>query len=384
MKSLLICLILCATAVTASAQNRTLEQVRFDTARLLFENPDNRAVRFRYAKVSYHTGNYRSAKFHLLALMRTSKAADDLALLKRVHGTVVETAPLSFGLNLSILPSTNISRTSSNQIFDTLAGTYRIVDGGQEESGVGLRFGGRMTYETVLPNDGGTLTYSAALNRNQYPVDRLNSFDGTLSVTWGQHGLRGTTQITPYVFRNIYDQAGPQNADSTRIGVKASYEHYLTDKSSITGTISVEKRNYDGLDYLDGPVLSLGASYTGPVFDQSSLGFGILTTHSKPTRAHLQYTGISLWGEITTPVFEMGTLGLNASLGGRNYDGIFPALAEARQDRFASIGISFSSARIRVWDTIPKLSCQIEQNRSNVALYEYKSKDCALTFVQNF
>ncbi len=378
--------LLCALTggIGASADQVSLEQIRLQTAYQLAQYPENRALRFRYAKASFHSGNYEASKFHLTELMRSSTDTEDLAVLKQVRATVLKTDPFSFGLHFTILPSTNIARTSSNQLFDTLLGTFLIVGGGQEETGVGFRLGAQAAYEVAQPDWGSTITYTASLSRSSYPIDRLNNYEAFVGATWGKRTLGGFAQITPYAIRTLFDDTSQPKGDSTRAGLRYSYEHYLGVSRSITGAITAEHRNYNELDYLDGQFFSFDLSYVSPLSQSSFIELGAQLSRSAPESDHLKYGGLMGWAEITRRVPSIGTIGLSGSVAARNYDGVFPASTFARQDRYASIGVSFTSPHIKVWNTSPKITCQITQNWSNIALYDYRANDCAIGFVQNF
>jgi hypothetical protein len=383
-----IFLIACLMAGTAHAQSTSLsqdqiEQIRRATAYQLSQNPDNRALRFQYAKASYQSERYDAAKYHLQQLMRTSPNARDLQQLQEAYAMVVEESPWSFGLNFSILPSTNVNKTSSNEIFETPLGPLLIVGGGTEESGVGLRYGARANYESPL-SSGATLTYGLELNRSQYPADRLNYTDGTVRLTWSKYSLNGRTTITPYATRYVYDVSDGDSSDSTRYGLRVGYEHFLTSDSSIAGSITAERRDYDEKDYLDGSFVSTSLSYQNQISETYHLRLQTSVSASAPQQDHLRYIGVSMSGELTRPVQDWGTVGVSLGLGARQHESDFPLLGEPREDRSASIGMSFRSQQIRVFGSSPKLSCQVQQNWSNVAIYEYRSTDCAVTFERNF
>lgn len=381
-------LVACLVAGTAQAQTADLsqdqiEQIRRGIASQLSQNPENRALRFRYAQASYQSGRNDAAKYHLQQLMRTSPNARDLQQLQEAYATVVEDSPWSFGLNFSILPSTNIDKTSSNEIFETPLGSLLIVGGGVEESGVGLRYGGSINYENPL-SSGASLTYGLDLNRSQYPEDRLNNTDATARLTWSKYFLSGQATITPYATRYVYDVADGDSSDSTRYGLRVGYEHFLTSDSSITGSVTAERRDYDEKDYLDGSFFSTSLSYQSQMSKIYHLRLQANVSANTPEQNHLRYVGAFMSGELTRPVQNWGTVGVSLGLGMRQYEGNFPLLGKPREDRSASIGISFRSQKIRVFGSSPKVSCQVQQNWSNVALYDYQSTDCALTFVRNF
>jgi hypothetical protein len=379
----LVCLVLCTVWSPALAQDTAqlnrLEQIRYVTAR----QPGNRALRFKYAQTSYQAGRHNAAKYHLQILMRTSHSEVELRQLQKAYRTVLSDSPWSFGLNFSFLPSTNINKTSSNEVFDTLLGQFLISNGGTEESGLGARLGVRLGYDTALES-GASLSYGLELNRNQYPTDRLNNFDGTVRLTFGQRTINGSTQISPYIRRTLYDASEGNSSDFIRYGMQLSHQYYLTDKSSVTGTLTAERRDYDNLDYLDGNFISTSISYRGPITEDYSLNVRLRISNSAPEQEHLRYFGADLWGEVTHSIDNIGTIGLNANLGMRQYQADFPALGAAREDLSAGIGVSFSSPHIKVFKTTPKLSCRFQQNWSNVGLYDFTSTDCAVSFEHKF
>lgn len=388
MRCIGIFLITCLMASTAHAQSTSLsadqiEQIRRATAYQLSQSPENRALRFRYAQASYQSGRHGAAKYHLQDLMRTSPNASDLQQLQEAYATVAEDSPWSFGLNFSILPSTNINKTSSNEIFETPLGPLLIVGGGTEESGVGLRYGARVNYESPL-SSGATLTYGLELNRSQYPADRLNNTDGSVRLTWSDYSLSGRTTITPYATRSVYDVSGGDSSDSTRYGLRVGYEHFLTSESSIAGSVTAERRDYDEKDYLDGSFFSTSLSYQNQINDTYHLRLQTSVSASTPQQDHLRYISLAMSGELTRPVRDWGTVGVSLGLGARQHESDFPLLGEPREDRSASIGMSFRSQQIRMFGSSPKLSCQLQQNWSNIALYEFRSTDCAITFERNF
>jgi len=380
--ALLVLALLSTGAVAQStSESGHVERTVIILAQQLAKAPDNRTLRFRYARAAYQSGRYDSAKYHLKVLMRTSENSAELDQLRRAYASVVNKSPWSFSLNFSLLPSTNIRKTSFNEIFETQLGDFTIIGGGEQESGLGARFGASVSYASVLDN-GLFLNFGLDINRNWYPVERLNRYDGQASVTFGWQWVNGLTQATPYVARSIYQADKTKN--STRYGVRLSHEYYLSNDASITGSVLTETRDYDDLDYLDGPFFLASLSYRNKFADAFSLSLRGSLSHHQPQQAHLQYTGASVWGEVSRTFSDFATIGLNANVGGRQYDGIFPALTEARQDTEFGVGVSFSSPRLKILDVTPKVSCRYTKSSSNVALYEYKSTDCSVSFEQRF
>lgn len=383
-----VVLSLCLLAGMGHAQSVSLapeqiEQMRRTTAYQLSQNPQNRTVRFRHAQASYQVGNHDAARYHLQQLMRTSPNARDLEKLYEAYAIVVAKSPWSFGLNFSFLPSTNVNKTSSNEIFETPLGPLLIAGGGAEESGVGVRYGARVNYESILSTDA-SLTYGFEINRNQFPADRLNNIDGTIRLSWRKVSLSGQTTVAPFVTRHIYEVTERTSSNSTRYGLQVGHEHFLTFDSSITGMFTAERRDYDDKKYLDGSFFSTSLSYQNRVSDSYHVRFQTGISASTPQEDHLRYTAITFSGELTRSVKSLGSIGINIGLGKRAHKANFPLLGKTREDRSASIGFSFRPQKLRVLGASPKVSCVLQKNRSNIALYEYKSTDCTLTFERNF
>ncbi len=378
-----------STAATAQEPARApdtderIARIRAVLAQQLARSPQDRALRFRYAQAAYQSGHFDAAKHHLRILMRSSRLPDELANLQKAYADVVDRSHWSFSGHFSLLPSTNINKTSSNIVFETPLGTAVIPDGDNEESGIGVRFGVGASYEDVLAS-GQTLNYNFGLTRVHFPAERLRRTDASVGLSWGIRAVGSETRINPSLLRTQYDIGGDDSSSSTRYKVRLSHERYLPKGRAVLGSLSAEYRDYDVQDHQDGPVFGAGVTYRTAVFDRFRLISGVNLTRSNPKRPHLRYTGAALSAELSWPVARLGTFGVSAGLGGREYDGDFTSFDFPRSDRFASVGVSATSPRIKIWGSSPKLSCTYQQGWSNIALYDYRSTDCALTFVRNF
>jgi hypothetical protein len=68
----------------------------------------------------------------------------------------------------------------------------------------------------------------------------------------------------------------------------------------------------------------------------------------------------------------------------RDFDSRFPGLAVNRKDQVQDLSLSASHARIQWRGMTPNLKCTVRDHHSNVALYDYKSTDCAITLNHQF
>ena len=369
-----------------SGGNVTLspEQAAILAVRALAQDPENRDARRVYVRALYQGGEYQAARYHLRYLLRGPKTdAEDRYILAAV-ADVVRKKPLSFGGHFSLLPSTNIDKTSSNSVFDTLIGQFAIQGGGKQKSGVGARFGGNLAYE-INSGPQSTITFGLGINRNIYPDRRLRRWDGIGQVSWQRLSRHGSISITPFVGRYVYDTAlNGTKSDMTRKGLRFGWERVLGQERTLFGAVQFEQREYDDKGFANANVrnASLGFSDDPTARFGYSLSLGI--SQEIPNQVHLRNEGYEIGVEGRWRIGTSHRFSANIGFGQDRYHGQFPALGVARRDRSGAIGVSYSNTKIVVFKTSPKISCQYRRGQSNVALYEFSSTDCALSFERRF
>ena len=356
--------------------------VRSRIAARLSADPDNRSLRFQYVQASYQLGDFKSAKRNTDILIRTAESPQEVSALKRVYAEVVSKSPWTSRLGFSIIPSTNIDRTSSNEFFDTALGQLTIVGGGQTKTGVGFLLNGELDYTFAL-RDGSTLTLGASMMRRQFPAERMNFTEFEASLSWRKRTFLTDTQFGPFATRAVYDLGGEDANDWSSIGLSFSQDIRLAKGETLAGKISAERKDFDNSDYADGTYAKVNVTYT-TVFGDSSYRFGFGMDRGWPEQEHLRFTAASTWAEVGRSMAGVGKASLNLGFGARRYEGAFPALGFAREDEWAAIGITFVSPKLRVWNSTPKFSCRFQKNWSNVALYEFQSTDCVITLDRLF
>lgn len=377
-------------AVAARAEENAMPNqlnpgtVRVLAGRKLAQDPDNRALRFFYAKALFQTGGYDAARYHVRQLMRGAHTEEEVEQLRHAYGQIATRDPWSFGLNFAILPSTNINNTSQNEFYDTPFGRFFIESGGDEETGIGTRLGGRLSYEQVLANEQ-TLTYNLSLNRDFHPDERLKRLDGTVAVDLKVVSLGRALSYGTYVSRYVYDgDADSDSSNFTRYGIKVGWDYYQPSTASLFGLLQAEQRVYDEKSHYDGPFYNLKMGYSDALTENSSYKFGFGLSYREPEQEHLSYFGQEVWAEVKYTGFEKVIIGLNARVGQRGYQDTFPGIDGARHDDYAAIGASITNLRFRIFGSTPKLGCELQQTLSNVALYEYRTTDCYIKLARQF
>lgn len=346
----------------------------------LRENPENRRARWALAQASFAVGRYDVARFHVERLLRTSKTQTDIDLLKDALTKISKADPWNIELGFSLLPSTNIRRYTYNDEFVTTIGTFIPVGGGEEESGIGVSVGVGLSYSLGLPDDS-RLTLRARVDQNSYNISELNQTQVLFAARREDYSVGSGTTVEPYV-RFRYDE----NRDLERrdIGLTVSKRWWLDGGELFDLSATAESREEPDSSAVSGPYgrLSFYRSYS--LNPRTRMGVRLSLARSKPHAAHLRYWEGRLSTDVSRRFSNVGTLGVFGSVTARRYDGVFPATNLIREDDTVTYGASYIPNGLKVFESVPKLSCQRERNESNIGLYDYETTDCRLTFERAF
>ena len=172
--------------------------------------------------------------------------------------------------------------------------------------------------------------------------------------------------------------------DRRNVGFNLSRNWWLEDHAQFRVSAVVEDRDYLVDDFMSGPYGRVSLRYSYALDDQSRLGFGAALARSKPQRGHLEYWEGQISADASRRLEEVGTFGIFGRYTMRNYNDIFPATNFIREDKTLILGASYLHPSFKIFGSRPKISCQVERNSSNIALYDYKTTDCGLTFERAF
>ncbi|MFT5631278.1 MAG: hypothetical protein ACI82I_002224 [Gammaproteobacteria bacterium] len=360
-----------------SAQERSSSAQLIQTIR---ENPDNRAARWALSQVAFQAGNYDAARYHVQLLLRTSRSQNDVDTLTRALAEITAADPWNVALSFAFLPSTNIRRTTYNTKFETALGIFTPTGGGDEESGVGLSVGAGLSYALSLP-DNSRLTLRARTDHYLYKSSDLNQTRLLFAVRRDSFAVGRNTALEPYV-RLRYDE--DQTLERRDVGLNLSTGWWLEGGAQLTVSAVLEDRDYLLSDALDGPYGRLSIRYSYAFDERTRLGFGVALARSGPESGHLRYSEGQLSINATRRFQDVGMVGLFGQYTMRHYDELFPATTLIRADERLALGLSFQPSSFEMFGSRPKISCQVERNSSNIALYDYNTTDCRLTFDRTF
>lgn len=364
--------------LSADVPNRTLSGAQL--VQTLRDNPENHAARWALAQASFKVGRYDIARYHVERLLRTTSSQANLDTLTEALAKITEADPWGTEFNFALLPSTNIRRLTYNDKFITLLGTFTPTGGGQVESGIGLTFGAGLSYGINLP-DSSRLTLSARVDQNVFDSSDLNKTVVQFAAKRDAYAIGRSTTIEPYA-RFRLDES--QSIERRYLGLRLSTRWWSENNKQTQVSLVGENREAPESSASNGPYGSIKVRHSFDLDDRTRFGAEMVLSRSRPEGSYLRYWQHQLSADVSRRFAVLGTVGLFGNVTLRGYDDIFPLTDIIREDESVTLGVSYRPARIEVFGSRPKISCQVEKNASNIALYDYETTDCRITFGRSF
>jgi hypothetical protein len=380
LKLLVVCLSITLLFLTAPDLRAQEKISPAHLAGILRQNPDNHAARWAFAQAAFQAGSYDVARYNVERLLHIARSQNDIDVLIRALTEITKLDPWGVSLSFALLPSTNIRRTTYNDQFVTNLGIFNLAGEGEEESGLGISLDSALSYSLSV-SDRSQLTLKALISHNIYDVSDLNQSNVRFAVSQEMFFVGGSAVIEPYV-RFRFDEL--QNLERRDVGLSFSRSWWREDGAQFRATINVENHNYIESDSLSGPYGKINLRYSYSLDERTKFGFGVSLARSEPQENHFRYLEGRVSADILRNFSNLGNIGLFGSFTTREYDDFFPATNLVRQDETVIFGASYSLRSFEIYGSRPRLSCQNEQNLSNIALYEYETTDCGITFERSF
>ncbi|MCA0041990.1 surface lipoprotein assembly modifier [Celeribacter litoreus] len=293
--------------------------------------------------------------------------------------------PLSLSAGGSVLPTSNVYRSSRQDSFETEIGDFPL-DESKGGLGLALSLGTQLTHAYV---PGREFEFGLIGGYSYYddPALRTTTLTGSATHRWFEAGRRYslTASVTDYSYEDIATRTSP---DASQSGLAGSASFRLDDDRIMTISSSYLETEYTERDYLNGWVFGTNIGYSWPM--QNSVRFEVSAGLSLSDVQNDAYSyqgvtaGVAGTKRVSSGLLDGLTYGLGISGEWLDYKSDFDALPYARQDTVTDITLDLSHSRLTVGDMQPRLSCTARYHISNVALYDYQSVDCALKLDYRF
>jgi hypothetical protein len=364
------------TQAQTAVERPTIQQL----ANVLQQDPDNRPARWAFAQGAFNANRYDVARYHVGQLLRSAQSEGDIETLTCGLSEITAADPWDVSFNFSLLPSTNVNRYTYNNEFETLLGIFTPEGGGDEVSGIGLSVGAGLSYTIALP-DYSQLSLRTRVDQRLYDVPDLNSTSVRVALSRESFAIGRTTTMEPFLRLGFDEERELERRD---YGLSLSTPWQLGNGAQLRTSFMGESRNYIDSEASSGPYGRIGVNYENSIGPRMRFRFGVSVARFEPEREHLTYWESSLSANISRRFDGIGALGVFGSITARDYDGIFPATDLIREDDTVALGISYSPQQFDIFGARPKISCQVQRNASNIALYDYQTTDCRIAFEKSY
>jgi hypothetical protein len=169
-----------------------------------------------------------------------------------------------------------------------------------------------------------------------------------------------------------------------RFGVNASYQTRLSDTNGFNFSVLAMKQSFPGQSHRDGWIVDGRWGLSHIVSPSLRLTLGIPFEVQNTGRAHLNHRmlGLTLGAD---KLWQGGLYtGIAAIFENDQFSGVYPGLTYARHDRAQTLSLSFRHSKINVGAFTPEVTVSVTKHRSNVAFFDYQSRDLSVGFSSKF
>jgi hypothetical protein len=217
------------------------------------------------------------------------------------------------------------------------------------------------------------LSLRTRVDQRLYDVSDLNSTSVRVGLSHESFAIGRTTTMEPFLRLGFDEERELERRD---YGLRLSTAWQLGNGGQLRTSFLGESRNFIGSEATSGPYGRIGVNYGNSIGPRLRFGFGVSIARFEPEREHLTYWESDLSANISRR--------FDGIITARDYDGIFPATDLIREDDTVALGISYSSQQFDIFGACPKISCQVQRNASNIALYDYQTTDCRIAFEKSY
>jgi len=333
---------------------------------ILDESPNSARVRVELAAVLARMGDMRAASRELRQAQAGGLPSDVAQLINQFNAALRSRLPFGASLELSLAPSTNINRATSDTTLDTIIAPFELSEDAQAKSGVGIKLGGQgFAKLPVTPS----LQLTARIS-GLGQLFRQSQFDEALTnAQVGIEARTGRWRLAPQIGRSLRWYGGDLYA--------------ITDSASINLTTHLGRQ---GLVEIEAGVAKAdyraNALQDGYIYDGS---IRIERAFSPRTGAALSLVGQRQSARDPGYASVMGGLGLvgwreagrttlfaNVGLYRLEADQRLLLFPERRKEWMLRAGAGATLRHLNVFGFSPVFRVSFERNRSTVGIYDYR------------
>ena len=320
---------------------------------VLDESPNSARVRLELAAVLARMGDMRAASRELLQAQAGGLPPEVAQLINQFNAALRSRLPFGASLELSLAPSTNINRATSDTTLDTIIAPFELSEDAQAKSGVGIKLGGQgFAKLPVTPS----LQLTARIS-GLGQLYRQSQFDEALTnAQVGIEARTGRWRLAPQIGRSLRWYGGNLYAITDAASIN------LTTNLGRQGLVEIEAGGY----IFDGSI-RVERAFSARTGAALSLVGQRQSARDPGYASVMGGLGLVGWREAgrTTLFANIGLYRLEA-------DQRLLLFPERRKEWMIRAGAGATLRHLSVFGFSPVFRVSFERNRSTVGIYDYR------------
>lgn len=353
---------------------------------LLAALPDLIPVRQLLANALLQQGNYEAARFHFRTLLETDPQKAMHQRYANALRLIQQKIPSGASASFALIPSSNLNRGTENERFNS--SNLIITDSGRRKSGIGGQFtiNGFLRYPQ---EEGSLVTLSASAVATVYSSPEYNSITPTISASYQSTSEIGIWSIEAFLRKSFRrdiptSSTSSSNFTSTSYGLGFSSRRKLEGPNIFVTSMSLQQVDYDTQPAQTGPIGQASFGLQRQINPTTSLVGGLKLGRGLPESQHLRYRSSAIYLGISKNWTGGWSSYVQTEAGSRWYDTDFPGTTFSRDDGYVSLTGSVLNSTLSWRGFSPRLTCLVQNNRSNITFYDYTATECNVILTRDF
>lgn len=338
--------------------------------------PDDVALREELGYTLILDRQMAAAQYQFEILAERNRDPGLNTLYRSVLNRIVAERPFGVSLIFGFTPSDNINQGTDNKTLENhVLGTGIIDPSNRRISGWSSRIGLKGYARTTLsPRDLVVLDWRA--EREFFSTQLAPQNDLELGLTYSRFFPRAEVGL-----RGFHLSSQRATGDYTRTGVSFFGSYDIDRRRRIDGRLQLSDLDVVGVNGADGRRVLLDAGYLLTPRPALAFRFGVQVERANARAVVQRYTSIAATLRASKALRNGIEVSGQANLGKRRFNSL---LGFARRDSFADVSVTVFNSKFSYRGVVPKLTCRMGKTSSNVALFEARTRACAIDLSRRF
>ena len=334
--------------------------------RLLDEKPDATRVRLELARVLLALGDEAGARRQASQARATGVPPDVAAVIDRFTTSARSIKRFGGSFEASLAPDSNINRSTSAQVLDTVIAPLNLSATARAQSGLGLRASGQTFGRLPLATHLGLLA-EVSMDAGVYRRSEFNDISASIlvgpEISFRRDRVRPALALTERWY-------GGRLYAATR-SLSVDWHHALDGSTQVVSNLSYNPVTYPLNRRQSGAISAASVSLERALTPRMGGALSVAFNRQSARDSGYAYTSAATSARLWRETGRMTLFG-QASVSGLTADArLFPFIAR-RQDRLLRLTGGVVVRRLQVRGFAPVVRLTQEWNHSSVSLYAYR------------